>query len=187
MTVPAEVLREALRESREIVDLTEDRGRELVAPIFREIMALEAPDEAKQVLLVALRKCCAYNTTLNSHAQSVCRTLEELTQLVEEGRANPLTAREPSPLAVRQIVRALRPVLRVLADPLAHTAADYVAAARDMESIVAQVKRERLLSSTVRHELGAGPYRQLQALVEGDGAELINFMVEFRRSQQVAS
>lgn len=159
MTVatPAEA-RSALNDAMEIVALTEDRARSLVAPVLEEILGLRdynVPERKIKTLIDALRACCRYNDALTIKAQRVSRALDQIT-----------SGTEPGPLTVRAIVNALRPVLRVLRDPRGHTASEYVNATARLREIVATAPRDRLLADSVRHNLGGAAHDLVIAAVD---------------------
>jgi hypothetical protein len=169
MTAEQTRLEQALADALDIVVLTDDRAKELVAPIFKQILALRdknVPEDTITALLDALKACCEYNAALSVKAQTVCNTLDELSRGVS------------SVLTIKGIVKTLRPALKVLVDPQAHGAAEYVQATRTVDEIVAAVPRDRLLSESVRHELRSRAFRTLAAhlprpgVVGGGGATI---------------
>lgn len=79
---------------------------------------------------------------------------------------------EPNPLTVRAIVNALSHPLAVLADPTGHDAAAFVNASSAVKSVIAQVPAHKLLSNSVRKNIGGARHRLLAALINGDQLEL---------------
>jgi len=158
MTVETDRLRELLNDALEIVAMTDTRGRELVAPIFKEIMTLRdqgMPEDTVNVLLDALKQCCQFNSEMRARAHAVCNTLDELSRAQPGGVAQALT--------IKGAARALRPALRVLHDPQAFTAGEYIAATRMVDEVAVVVSRERLLSASMRHELRSRAFRTLSS------------------------
>jgi len=155
MTVETDRLRELLNDALEIVAMTDTRGRELVAPIFKEIMTLRdqgMPEDTVNVLLDALKQCCAFNAEMRTRAHAVCNTLDQLSR-VESDMSRALT--------IKGAARQLRPALRVLYAPQDHEAGDFVQASRVVDDMAAVLGRERLLSGSMRHELRSRAFRTL--------------------------
>jgi hypothetical protein len=163
MTANANSLRTALGDAMDIVTLTDERGKELVAPIFKQILALRdknVPELTITALLDALKRCCSYNAALSVKAQAICNVLDTLT----------CAGTVDSALTIKALARKLGPALKVLADPHAHSAGEYVAAARTVNEIAGLVPRERLLSGSLPNELGGKRFRALTAqLTRADG------------------
>ena len=178
MTAIDHTLREIQNDAMEIIALSGDRARQLVPAVVEEILALRdlgVPEQNIDRLIEALRRCCAYNDEFVEHGQSICG---HVTMLMHGG--------EPGALTVRGIVQALRPALRVLRDPASYSAADYVTAARDLQTITRRVPRDKLLSRSVKTNLGGSMYGQLVSVLDGDAAEVVDLVLH-RARMAVAS
>lgn len=161
MSVDAHSLRIALEDAMELIAA----NGELRKRVHRLLT-----EDVKQIVAV-MREMDALSRSLGG-------LLDELARAAQAAE-RPVQA--PNPLAAKALARTLRPILRVLRDPASHTLPEYANAARNLRSVVAQVPREKLLSKGVRGELGdrpGGPHDQLLALLDGDGSELINYLLD---------
>jgi hypothetical protein len=163
MSAASDPLRAALGDAMDIVTLTDERGKELVAPIFKQILQLRdknVPELTITALLDALKKCCSYNAALSVKAQAICNVLDTLIR----------TGTVDSAVTIKALARKLGPALKVLADPPAHAFDEYVAASRTVNEIAGLVPRDRLLSGSLPNELGGKRFRALAAqLTRADG------------------
>lgn len=74
-------MRIALGHSMDMVVLVDECGKELVAPVFRQILSLRdkgVPEDTVTALLDSLKRCCSYNAALSVKAQTICNTLDEV-------------------------------------------------------------------------------------------------------------
>lgn len=74
-------LRAALADAMDVVVLTDERGKELVAPVFKQILALRdqgVPEDTITALLGSLKRCCEFNAAVSVKAQTLCSTLDDL-------------------------------------------------------------------------------------------------------------
>jgi hypothetical protein len=153
MTAEQTRLEQALAAAMNIVALTDERAKELVAEVLQVLLEEEgrgASDETINALVNALKRCCDYNNKLIAEAQTVCDALDGL------ARRDMSTV-----LTIKSVAKALRPALKVLANPHAHTAGEYETASRTVTDIAAVFPRDRLLSGSMRHELRSPAFRTL--------------------------
>lgn len=178
MTPPAaHVVRTALLGAMEARALGDAEARRLFNPdrevnsLAERIAALRGVVPVLQLreIFDDLRVVIRLNSAQIQEDAQVCGQLDELAASLHRDATTTVAERA---LGIKALARALRPALGIIAVPGGHAAAEYVRAVRDVDRIVATTPRSRLLSLSVRHELGTGRHDLLCELAGVDDVVL---------------
>jgi hypothetical protein len=172
MTPAAHTIRIALNDAMEAQALGDAEAQRLYNPdpdinsLAERLLQLRAhnvPEPHLQAIFTDLRAVIQLNTAQTSHDAAVSGQLDELATSLHRDTTQATVTRA---LGIHALARALRPALAVLQAPASHSASEYVRAVRDIDRIITTTPRSRLLSHSVRHELGATKHALLTELVE---------------------
>lgn len=160
MSVPAHMLRASLDDALEAVALTDDRGRELVAPVLTKILELHkygVPEDELRFFVDALRRCCAYNAHLHEVCQRIAGTLDELARAAQHTGTG----------SIKTLAAELRPHLAIIADPTGYGSDDYIDAVDALTDLIEATPFDRLAGGSMRRALAPGRHALLMGFVRG--------------------
>lgn len=168
---PSHAIRVALGGTLEARAIGEAEARRLFNPdrevnsLAERLIALRdhgVPRDDLRAIFTDLKAIIALNAKQCGHEADVAGQLDELAAALHHAETE---AHVDRALGIKAIANTLRPALDVIANPAAHPAAAYVRSVRDVDRIIASTTRTRLLSASVRHELGAGKHDLLAELI----------------------
>lgn len=165
--VPTLTVRSALTQTMEahaIGQVEAQEVRELGAHLLA-LLDYGVPVEKLREIFEDLREIARLNDAQNGQLMTVAGDLDELVAVLHR------TATHGNPgraLGIKSLARALRPALHTIAFPERFAAREYVSAVRVVDRVLAATPASRLLSTTLRHELGDANHVLLISLMDAN-------------------